>query len=178
MPKIYAACIASYNRGRLHGEWIDAERDADAIREDIDTMLAASPCKGAVEWAIHDYDDMVELGEYPNLEKVSEVAKLVARRGVAVTQYALDNYDSDSESAGEYIEENYLGQYGNDISDTEIDAVIAMYEDNGECPEDELPEWAKPHRDAIMRDKAEDAINGGAFVIEYETAGVYHIYSN
>lgn len=44
-PRIYAACLASYNSGRLFGAWIDCEgKDGDAIRREIDDMLAKSPC--------------------------------------------------------------------------------------------------------------------------------------
>lgn len=43
MPRIYVACLASYNNGCLHGAWIDADQDADAIRTEIRAMLKASP---------------------------------------------------------------------------------------------------------------------------------------
>jgi len=45
-PRIYVACLASYNAGKLHGEWIDADQDEDedAIHEEIAAMLRASPC--------------------------------------------------------------------------------------------------------------------------------------
>lgn len=43
-PRIYAACLASYNAGKLHGTWIDADQDADAIQAEIATMLRESPC--------------------------------------------------------------------------------------------------------------------------------------
>lgn len=42
--RIYAACLASYNAGRLHGTWIDADQDADSINAEINKMLKASPC--------------------------------------------------------------------------------------------------------------------------------------
>lgn len=43
-PRIYAACLASYNAGRLFGVWIDCEgKDGEAIRIKIDDMLARSP---------------------------------------------------------------------------------------------------------------------------------------
>ncbi len=42
-PRIYAACLASYNAGRLHGLWIDATTDVDAMQAEINAMLAASP---------------------------------------------------------------------------------------------------------------------------------------
>lgn len=43
--RIYAACLAAYNSGRLHGAWIDLEgKDADAVQIEINDMLARSPC--------------------------------------------------------------------------------------------------------------------------------------
>jgi antirestriction protein len=42
-PRIYVACLASYNNGTLHGEWIDANQDEDAIRGAIADMLSRSP---------------------------------------------------------------------------------------------------------------------------------------
>jgi len=38
-PRVYVACLASYNNGILHGEWIDAT-DADEIREEIAFSVA------------------------------------------------------------------------------------------------------------------------------------------
>jgi antirestriction protein len=43
MTRIYAACLASYNNGCLHGAWIDADQDVESIRAEIDAMLRASP---------------------------------------------------------------------------------------------------------------------------------------
>lgn len=44
-PRIYAACLASYNAGRLFGVWIDCEgKDGDALKLEIADMLARSPC--------------------------------------------------------------------------------------------------------------------------------------
>ncbi|WP_164090762.1 antirestriction protein ArdA, partial [Stenotrophomonas maltophilia] len=42
--RIYVACLASYNAGVLHGEWIDLEgRDADDVRDEIARILRESP---------------------------------------------------------------------------------------------------------------------------------------
>jgi len=44
-PRIYAACLASYNAGKLHGAWIDCEgKDGEALALEIADMLARSPC--------------------------------------------------------------------------------------------------------------------------------------
>ncbi|MER9833393.1 antirestriction protein ArdA [Mesorhizobium sp. M0145] len=40
--RIYAACLASYNNGVLHGIWIDASDDIDAMQAEINAMLRTS----------------------------------------------------------------------------------------------------------------------------------------
>jgi ribosomal protein S27E len=43
-PRIYAACLASYNAGRLFGVWIDCEgKSGEEIGIEISDMLARSP---------------------------------------------------------------------------------------------------------------------------------------
>ncbi|HBL92812.1 MAG TPA: hypothetical protein DD375_04790, partial [Hyphomonas sp.] len=51
-PRVYVACLAAYNNGRLHGAWINAT-EPDEIMEHVRAMLAASPEPDAEEWAIH-----------------------------------------------------------------------------------------------------------------------------
>lgn len=80
-PRIYAACLASYNSGRLHGAWIDANQDADDIRDQVAAMLAASPEPGAEEFAIHDHESLGEIGEYESLDRVSAIGQAVAAAG-------------------------------------------------------------------------------------------------
>ena len=46
-PRIYVACLASYNAGILHGRWIDADNGAEQVQEEIENMLAESPEYGA-----------------------------------------------------------------------------------------------------------------------------------
>jgi antirestriction protein len=41
MPRIYVACLASYNAGVLHGRWIDVS-DVDTMQGEIDAMLRES----------------------------------------------------------------------------------------------------------------------------------------
>lgn len=40
--RFYAACLASYNNGVLHGRWIEATPDADEMQAEINAMLRAS----------------------------------------------------------------------------------------------------------------------------------------
>ena len=41
-PRIYVACLAAYNAGRLHGEWIDADQQIDALWAEVNAMLNRS----------------------------------------------------------------------------------------------------------------------------------------
>jgi antirestriction protein len=34
-PKIYVACLAAYNSGHLHGLWIDATQDPEAVNQKV-----------------------------------------------------------------------------------------------------------------------------------------------
>lgn len=47
-PRIYVACLAVYNNGRLHGRWIDATAP-DEIWREVSAMLRASPEPDAEE---------------------------------------------------------------------------------------------------------------------------------
>ena len=80
-PRIYVACLAAYNNGRLHGAWIDAAQGAWGIWEDVRAMLAASPIEGAEEYAIHDHEGFegIPIAECTGFE---EVAALAAFGGV------------------------------------------------------------------------------------------------
>ena len=39
--RIYVACLAAYNNGKLHGVWIDATDDIDDIQDQINDMLGS-----------------------------------------------------------------------------------------------------------------------------------------
>jgi len=49
-PRIYVACLASYNNGCLHGAWIDADQPVDDIWSEVQAMLAASPENTTCQW--------------------------------------------------------------------------------------------------------------------------------
>jgi len=43
-PRMYVACLASYNNGRLHGRWIDLDgASLDDVQDEIAAMLRESP---------------------------------------------------------------------------------------------------------------------------------------
>lgn len=81
-PRIYVACLAAYNHGRLHGAWIDVV-DEDQVMAEIAAMLAASPMAGAEEFAIHDAEGFhgADIAEHAAIASVVELADFVKEHG-------------------------------------------------------------------------------------------------
>jgi Antirestriction protein (ArdA) len=41
-PRIYVACLAAYNSGRLHGAWIDADQPVEDIYDEIKSASSSA----------------------------------------------------------------------------------------------------------------------------------------
>ena len=108
-PRVYAACLASYNAGTLHGEWLDAI-DPDELREGIEAMLADSPATDAEEWAFHDNEGFgpYDVGEYDDIDILTEVGRLIEEHGEAFAAYA-DNIGKGADVDG--FEDAYCGEW-------------------------------------------------------------------
>jgi antirestriction protein len=81
-PRIYVACLAAYNNGKLHGVWIEFSEgiEADDVQTAIDAMLKASPEPDAEEWDIHDSESFANFKSH-DLEKLCQVAALIHEHG-------------------------------------------------------------------------------------------------
>lgn len=127
-PRIYVACLAAYNNGRLHGAWIDAA-EPDEIMEHVRAMLAASPEPDAEEWAIHDYEGFegANLSEYASFETVCALAAFIGEHGalgaklyrefgddIAQAETAFEDYAGEYPSAADFAEE-LIRDSGTDI---------------------------------------------------------------
>lgn len=254
--RVYIACLASYNAGILHGEWIDLDGlDADDLREKIADMLRRSPCpnvevpcpecggnpwaagdghgtthhstrddavratlaaldraqdeerlgsdffieKGlakraiasgadvayvgrarfgvwlvgcetcggtgtvpsAEEWAVHDYDDFPNLGEYPSIERLIEVAEAISKHGEAMRVWL------DSTGSVEGFEDAYYG-----TAESWEDFVARLLEETGALAE--VPEHLQYYFDyaAYARDLKIDG-----WWAEYGADGRMHFFS-
>ncbi len=109
--RIYAACLAANNNGLLHGRWIDADQDVEAISSEIAAILKASPIEDAEEYAIHDYEgfDGVSLHEYHDIGEVAALAALIAEHGELGVE--LFKHYSDIETAKAAKEKDCRGEY-------------------------------------------------------------------
>lgn len=110
-PRIYVACLAAYNNGYLHGEWIDANQDLDSLWGEVKKILASSPIPNAEEFAIHDYEGFgeIRINEYTGLETVANYAEFLAEHGeLGANVFA---YTDDIDEARKLIEECYHGWF-------------------------------------------------------------------
>lgn len=128
--KVYVACLAAYNNGILHGCWIDANQEAQAIHDAIKDMLASSPIANAEEWAIHDYEGFcgLRLSEYESIEKVAEMAAMIEEHGEAWAKFA--EYEGIEYATLERFEEAYAGEW-----DSEEDFAEDLASETMEIPQ-------------------------------------------
>ena len=123
--KIYVSCLASYNSGVLFGRWIDLQKmeNVDALREEIQKLLKASPAAGAEEWRVDDSEGLPRSlrGEWPDLQELMEyvlclcsVDEPEAYKACCENQHGVCSLDEFQEvfrghfeSGPDFAEENY-----------------------------------------------------------------------
>lgn len=139
-PAVYVACLAAYNAGTLHGQWVDLSAvselsfDEDGmaavLQQCIDLILSESPEPGAEEWAIHDSQGLpkVLMGEWPEL---SELAAFTRQWELASEDSDDDAFKSWCDAIGEVrtyedFQDAYMGSW-----DSEADFAEQFYADQG-----------------------------------------------
>jgi len=146
-PSIYVACLASYNNGYLHGEWIDATQDLDVVLDEINSILKSSPAKDSEEYAIHDHDNFCgyEIDEYAYINNVVTIAKIIEEHqelAVGIVSYA----GIDFQDVSEFIENNLAAEDCSE-SDFAYDLFNDLYLDS-------IPDYCRSYidYDAFERD--------------------------
>lgn len=163
-PRIYVACLAAYNAGRLHGAWITVG-DEDQVWAAIRAMLKASPEPMAEEFAIHDHDDFggVEIAEYASIAKVVEIADFLRERG-ELGALVLAELGGDLDAAATALDEQYRGCFLS-LADSFQDLTEETVE---------IPEALRLYIDyeAMARDAR---LNGEVFTVE-TAPGEVHVF--
>ncbi len=88
-PRIWIGCLAAYNDGSLHGEWVEASSDVEEMEEARARVLDSSPVSNAEEAMIFDHEGFPAgtIGEHSSME---EVAELIEAIGDAAEYVPLD----------------------------------------------------------------------------------------
>ncbi len=140
-PRIYAASLADYNNGNLHGRWIDANQDPNDIHAEIGDMLDTSKIPGAEEWAIHDYEGFgsFRLSEYESIDTVARIAQGIAEHGTVFTHW-VDHVGTTDTDSLDHFDEHYLGTWDN-LSDY----AEQLLDDLGVDLDHLVPGWLSPY---------------------------------
>ena len=111
-PRVYAACLAAYNNGILHGRWIDAAQEPADIWREISEMLSASPIPNAEEHAFHDFEGFgkADIPEYAGVDTVARLAAFIVERGEDLGGGVLTHFGGEIGDA-EAAFEDYAGEW-------------------------------------------------------------------
>lgn len=101
-PAVWMGCLAAYNAGILHGEWIelDADENAEILEARVREILATSPEPAAEEWHLCDAEHFGGWtpDRYESLETIARVADAIARHGLELWTVAFDAADDVDEA--------------------------------------------------------------------------------
>lgn len=133
-PRVWIGCLAAYNNGTLHGDWVDAAVESDELYESVRRILASSPEPNAEEWGIFDYDEFgtYRVQEYDQLEQVARVARGIAEHGPAFAAWA-ELQDGDEGMLAAF-EDAYCGAYDSEhawaeevVASTDLEAILDQH---------------------------------------------------
>ena len=161
--RIYVACLASYNAGKLHGTWIDLDfKLVDEVQREIELMLKASSEPCAEEYAIHDFEG-IKCEEYENIATI--VLKVQTLNELEDSQKAafLAFLNHDNSVTIDNFRDAYKGRW-----DSEKEYAIHLFD---ELYLDEMPDhlthyidYESFRRDLFMDNFSIDAKPYGVFI--------------
>jgi len=126
---VYFANLAEYNDGNMIGDWLYPLEYKTF--EDFVTAIK-KVTKNADEIAVHDYDNFVDMGEYPSHESIYNLAHALTESSLKdeiIIKYFNDFYSNDYEELIDEIkniEDNFINEYdsfkeyANEFADEEI----------------------------------------------------------
>lgn len=143
-PRIYVASLSDYNAGRLHGEWIDADQEADAIWEDINAMLAASPENDVCQWCGGNRDAHNDDGRCPGGRTTSFLPS-------NAEEWAIHDYDNfHGLKLGEYENIERIATIGQALAEaTDAGALAAWLDQNDDNTPDDFDDHFRGHWDSF-----------------------------
>lgn len=142
--KVYIADLSAYNAGHMIGNWIDVTSEHELHEAIAGLLIAGATAEGDgehEEWFVSDYDETPDwvandLGEYPSVAKLVEVAKVLdnvhdeyaLEAWANYTGYGVDEIDHFDENsvhgpkpsmedvAYAYVEDGLLGEIPDSVA--------------------------------------------------------------
>ena len=162
--KIAVTDLKDYNEAILRFEWLDLEEyeTAEKISDFIEGFLAKRSKETNElheEWFITDYEEFVDLGEYPSLDDIEQAVKLSKEFGweVVAKYYGLSQELDTLEESYNGIydsEEDFAYELAHDIYSKEQLGMLDIYID-----------WEKFARDLFISDYSSEQLEGYKIVV-------------
>ncbi len=173
-PMVWIACLAAYNDGTLHGEWVDAAVEDEELAAAAQRVLATSPVPGAEEYAIFDSDEFgaFRVGEYDRLATVARVARGIKEHGHPFSVWA--ELHAGDEAMLDSFEDAFLGEYDSPSAwahDVLLDSWLR------DALDTVVPEPLRPYIHIDCVGWARDAELSGDVYIEPAPGGRVYVFS-
>jgi antirestriction protein len=117
-PRVWIGCLAAYNGGDLHGQWVDAT-DADRLEHVRAEVIRTSPVwnrgEAAEEHAVMDYDGFgalaSTLGEWASFNTLAAIGQAVEEHGPAFAAYVDACEPTLDEHVADGFDDAYRGEW-------------------------------------------------------------------
>ncbi|MCK5283495.1 MAG: antirestriction protein ArdA [Nanoarchaeota archaeon] len=162
--KIAITDLKDYNESILRFEWLDLEEvsSKDEIGDFIENFLAKRSKETKElheEWFVTDYEEFVDLGEYPNLEDIETAVKLGQEYGWETVSAYYSCYHE-----FEHLEEAYVGTY-KDEEDFAYELAQDIYSEEQLGPLSIYIDWEKYARDLFIGDYYSEKLENYKIVV-------------
>lgn len=129
-PRIFVACLDSYDNGKVYGLWINARQEIEEIKRQISIMLSGShylePDAEPLPrmYAIHGQEGFydLQLDVHADIEYIRAQALFIAKHGELGTKL-IAHYEGTLEAAEEVINQRYQGEY-----ESQLEYAIQLFD--------------------------------------------------
>ena len=113
--EIFITPLAAYGANQDSGQWIEATKNEDELKERITQVLKDCPYSTTgSDWRVSDYQGFygcgVSLGEHPSPKEVAKTVELMESHGELVAKL-IEYFCGDVEEAVRHLDDKYLGVF-------------------------------------------------------------------
>jgi len=146
-PEVWIGCLASYNEGRLIGEWVEIPTDANDLRDEITRILAGT---GGEEWYAGDIQGVPSYlrTDYPQVEQLTEYA--AALEQAVANGLDADIYETVCDDNSTTVDPDEIMVYGDGEVYNDADIALAVCDGFGSLGDmlgTEIPETVERYFD-------------------------------
>jgi antirestriction protein len=127
--RIYVACLASYNAGKLYGKWIDCDgKSADDLQHEVNVLLWNSPEPNVPASYCRDCQHVEHYSSGPNCEECNSGNTEV---GNSAEEYAIHDHEGFGDLIGEHTPLDKVAAIVDALESADEPAALIAYAEHG-----------------------------------------------